>query len=215
MWLATLLWRAGILSDLRWRRLNTIAPDVCHWDLRYGIPFPGNTFDIVYHGHLFEHLPKEAGPGFIQECFRVCKPGGIIRVVVPDLEYVARSYLEALTQLDGNEERAWDQYDSAVHELFDQMVRERASGMREQKKWLSVLEAMVRGAVNRTSELYCWMYDRHSLRRLLNAAGFIDVRARSFDTGAVPFWNDLEFDQDTGRGEYTEHSLYLEGRAPK
>jgi predicted SAM-dependent methyltransferase len=32
---------------------------VIHWDLRGGVPFPGESFDAVYHSHLLEHLEYE------------------------------------------------------------------------------------------------------------------------------------------------------------
>jgi predicted SAM-dependent methyltransferase len=50
----------------------------------------------VYYSHLLEHFPKHEAQGFTQECYRVLKPRGIIRVAVPDLERIARMYLQAL-----------------------------------------------------------------------------------------------------------------------
>ena len=55
-------------------------------DLNLGIPFPDSSFDVVYHSHVLEHFPKAKARRFIAECVRVLKPGGILRVVVPDLE---------------------------------------------------------------------------------------------------------------------------------
>lgn len=58
--------------------------DVIVANLCKGIPFPDQTFDIVYHSHLLEHFSKSDAAGFVNECHRVLRPGGIIRVVVPD-----------------------------------------------------------------------------------------------------------------------------------
>jgi predicted SAM-dependent methyltransferase len=58
------------------------------YDVQNGIPFPNNTFNVVYHSHLLEHLTKENGRIFMYDCFRVLKPGGVLRVVVPDLEQI-------------------------------------------------------------------------------------------------------------------------------
>jgi 2-hydroxychromene-2-carboxylate isomerase len=41
---------------------------------------------VVYHSHVLEHLPKDAAPRFVGECYRVLAEGGILRVVVPDLD---------------------------------------------------------------------------------------------------------------------------------
>ena len=59
-------------------------------------PFQTKLLTSVYHSHLLEHLPREAALPFSQECYRVLKRGGIIRVAVPDLERIARLYLQTL-----------------------------------------------------------------------------------------------------------------------
>jgi hypothetical protein len=82
----------------------------------------------VYHSHLLEHLPKHEVLSFTQECYRVLKPGRIIRVAVPDLEQIARMYLQALQKgLQGESE--WrHHYEWMMLELYDQTVRERSGG---------------------------------------------------------------------------------------
>ena len=104
------------------------APEVIQHDLKKGIPFDDNSFDVVYHSHLLEHFPKNLAVFFIKECFRVLKPGGIIRVVVPDLENITRTYLQILEEcLQGNE-IAQKRYEWILLELFDQMVRNYSGG---------------------------------------------------------------------------------------
>ena len=50
-------------------------------DLQQGVPFRGDSFDIVVSSHVLEHLdkPQEA----VKELHRVLKPGGLIIVGVP------------------------------------------------------------------------------------------------------------------------------------
>ena len=45
------------------------------------LPFPDNSFDIVYAHHVLEHLRNLAD--VLAELHRVCKPGAIIDIVVP------------------------------------------------------------------------------------------------------------------------------------
>lgn len=81
--------------------------NVISHDLSRGIPFPENSFDVVYHSHLLEHFPRSAASVFVQACWKVLKPGGILRVVVPNLEQIAKVYLEALEKASqGSEEWA-------------------------------------------------------------------------------------------------------------
>ncbi|MDD1753945.1 MAG: methyltransferase domain-containing protein, partial [Methanotrichaceae archaeon] len=93
-----------------------------------GIPFPDNHFDVVYHSHLLEHLSKTDAPAFIEECYRVLKPDGVIRMAVPDLERIVRTYLEQLElALRGNEEASLN-YEWIMLEMYDQPVRNYSGG---------------------------------------------------------------------------------------
>jgi predicted SAM-dependent methyltransferase len=62
------------------------------WNLANKLPFESASVDAVFHEHLLEHLPLQAGAGFMRECHRVLKPGGILRVGVPDAGRLIRSY---------------------------------------------------------------------------------------------------------------------------
>lgn len=61
-------------------------------NLAYGVPLVDNCSDFVYSSHFLEHLAKDTGVFFIREVFRVLKPGGCVRIVVPDLEYAMGLY---------------------------------------------------------------------------------------------------------------------------
>jgi predicted SAM-dependent methyltransferase len=45
---------------------------------------------------VLEHLAAADAMKLIEEIFRVLKPGGMVRLVVPDLAYGARGYIDAL-----------------------------------------------------------------------------------------------------------------------
>lgn len=62
------------------------------WNLAHGIPFSDGSAEEVFHEHLFEHIPLRAGVGLMDECFRVLRPGGILRVGVPDAGELTKSY---------------------------------------------------------------------------------------------------------------------------
>lgn len=63
-----------------------------HHDLAYGIPLHDNTADFVYSSHFLEHLPRKQGEMLLKEAYRVLKPGGMLRLCVPDLEYALSLY---------------------------------------------------------------------------------------------------------------------------
>ena len=108
-------------------RLN--SPEVMPYNLLgRSLPFRSDVFDAVYHSHLLEHFPKRYAPIFLQECFRVLKPGGVIRIAVPDLERIAQLYLELLERASQGDQAAQQQYEWIMLEMFDQMVRNRSGG---------------------------------------------------------------------------------------
>jgi len=62
------------LFDARDEEVN----DLCH----AGLPFPDESIESIVSHHFMEHV----GDGFIplmDECHRILKPGGILRIIVP------------------------------------------------------------------------------------------------------------------------------------
>lgn len=113
-----------------WTNLDLIAatPEVIVADLRTGIPFADGAFQAVYHSHVLEHFSKDGASAFLAECRRVLASGGILRVVVPDLERIARLYLDCLERASKGIEGAAANYDWMMLELYDQTVREQGGG---------------------------------------------------------------------------------------
>lgn len=107
---------------------NVSGPGVIPHDLSKGLPFSDNMFEVVYHSHLLEHFPRRYAPIFMQECYRVLKPEGIIRVVVPDLEQIVRCYLSLLEKSLEGDQTSQQEYEWIMLELFDQMVRNKSGG---------------------------------------------------------------------------------------
>ena len=103
--------------------------EIVKCDLLNGLPFNDNEFDAVYHSHVLEHIPKSKSRLFISECKRVLKKNGIMRVVVPDLENIARTYLKELEACRSSPSRENEiRYDWILLEMYDQSVRNHAGG---------------------------------------------------------------------------------------
>jgi predicted SAM-dependent methyltransferase/glycosyltransferase involved in cell wall biosynthesis len=62
-------------------------------DVRKGLGYGDNTVDLVIASHFLEHITRNEGSAFIRECFRTLKPGGIIRITVPDTQRIAEEYI--------------------------------------------------------------------------------------------------------------------------
>ncbi|MBU2623837.1 MAG: methyltransferase domain-containing protein [Proteobacteria bacterium] len=75
-----------------------------HANLSYGIPSKNESVDFVYSSHFLEHLCPSEAESFLRECLRILKPGGVIRVCVPDLAYAMKMYSS------GRKQEALDKY---------------------------------------------------------------------------------------------------------
>lgn len=63
-------------------------------DLRKKFPWSNNSVDFIYSSHTLEHFSKDEGYHFLQECYRILKHKGTIRIIVPNLQEIIAQYLE-------------------------------------------------------------------------------------------------------------------------
>ena len=85
---------AGLRSMPGWLGTD-IAPRsdaVVHLDATAPFPIADDTFDYVFSEHMIEHMSWHAGRAMLEECHRVLKPGGTVRVATPDLAVLLALY---------------------------------------------------------------------------------------------------------------------------
>jgi len=61
-------------------------------DLAISLPLHDNSVDFFYSSHFFEHLFKDDAVALLKSCASALKPGGSIRISVPDLAYAISLY---------------------------------------------------------------------------------------------------------------------------
>jgi hypothetical protein len=81
------------------------------------------------------------------------------------------------------------------------------------KRWLGpdYKAVMETAAFRSQGEVHHWMYDRYSLKVLLESCGFKDVKRQSAFDSAIPHWNSFELD-GKGREVRKPDSLFMEAR---
>ena len=224
------------------------SPAVMGYDVRRPLPYPDGTFDMVYHSHVLEHLPRAAASVFLADCRRALKPGGVIRIAVPDLEQIAREYIHQLDRAAMGDGEAAARYDWIMVELLDQIGRHWSGG--EMQSFLAadplpaegyilsrigdegrgliaalrgqpgvhtppVLSDEELGRFRRSGEAHLWMYDRFSLRRLLEDAGFTGCRVVPAWESSLPGYQAYGLDVLPDGNVRKPDSLFMEARKPQ
>ncbi len=114
-----------------WTNIDFVSnsPDVIQANLLEGIPCGDEVFDFVYCSHVLEHFSYKDGYQFLLECKRVLRPGGILRIVVPNLETIVHNYIICLNKLrEKPNELDWANYNWTYLEMFDQIARNKTGG---------------------------------------------------------------------------------------
>jgi predicted SAM-dependent methyltransferase len=116
-------------------------------------PFPENSLDGIFCEHVFEHFDYNEGQQLLKQSLRALRPGGTLRIIVPDgrkiLETYCRNPKELLVHRDVETRTPMD----AVNSWFRQRYEHQ------------------------------FTYDFETLQEQLKRAGFQDVAEVSFKVG--------------------------------
>jgi SAM-dependent methyltransferase len=158
-------------------------------DILAGLPVADGTARGIYCSHVLEHLPRDDLPAALGNTYRMLAPGGVFRLVVPDLRWRVERYRVAAERTEPD--------------AADALMIACALGARTTPRTLS---AFVRDKLGRGAHL--WMYDFAALQFLLEQAGFSHVRRCERGDCADPMFAMVE---DQARFiEDGEHELAIE-----
>jgi SAM-dependent methyltransferase len=119
-------------------------------DLHEPFPFETETVDFIHSEGCLCQFDLDSGYRFLQECFRILKVGGVMRLLSPDLRRLVRLYVEAI---DNNDTHLVDLWNEGVGiPLKTNMAAE-------------VLNVGIRN-------LHNFVYDEDMLTRVLQDCGF-------------------------------------------
>ncbi len=154
-------------------------------DLRKPLPFKDNTFSAVYASHVLEHLYLVEAQQLLAECRRVTKPGGVLRIVVPDLRSMVVDYLHG----ENGDSGPFPGKISAADLLNDKLGFRKPAppGGNAVFKFYAIWKDF---------HSHKWMYDCVSLIRYLELAGLEEVSEKSFLQSEIPGIEEVE---DPGR----------------
>jgi len=138
-------------------------PDILPGDILKGLPgISESSCDGIYCSHVLEHLSYNDCKLAISNTFRLLKPGGYFRCVVPDLAGAARRYIDSLNNND--------------HRANVGFMEETLLGKEER---IRGFKQLVQLALGNREHLYMW--DDLSLTHQLAGAGFKNIRKCAFN----------------------------------
>lgn len=84
------------LDSAHWVNIDGFRDRNVHFEVDFarGLPFADASLDGVFCEHVIEHFSYEGARRLCAEIARVLKPGGVVRIIVPDAERVVRTYAE-------------------------------------------------------------------------------------------------------------------------
>ena len=169
-------------------RNGTRFPDTVEFgDIVTGLPIAERSLDGVYCSHVLEHLALHDFRIAIRNTYGMLKPGGLFRIVLPDLEYLAKRYVN-------------DPADDAALAFMKDTLLGSETRIRSLPQFFV---AWLGNASHR------WMWDFKALEAELLRAGFTGVRRAHRGDSPDPMFRRLE---DPGRWE---NALGAECRKPQ
>ncbi len=168
-----------------------------HLDLRKKKwPFASGSVDGIYGSHVFEHLTREAGEHVLRECFRVLKPGGRLRLLMPCLEDLIEQYRGLKRMKDPLAATEFAQRTLVLPDL--------PAGPWWYRMYFQLYDK------NR----HRMFYDRDSLKHYLKLSGFARVTARRHLDSRLPYLFEVER-EDRFPGAFCMEAMKPELPSPK
>ena len=139
--------------------------EIVFGDIVKGLPLKDSTVDGLFASHVLEHLSYDDGITALKNSFAMLKPGGRLRIIVPDLGFYIQKYSsEGLAATDGSETSGYQ---------FNLK-----SGLGRLTSRSTIKSRLVSSFGNSSHR---WMWDYASLSAELKACGFVDIT--KFDQG--------------------------------
>lgn len=158
----------------RMSRIPQWPADVRRVDVRKGLPFGGATVGCIYSSHTFEHFTWEESLEVAKECFRILQPGGVMRIVVPDLGALMRDYMQDASPLASH---SFLHRLSLSHNIFDLL---------------------------HPGSHHSQMFDEKSMIHLFREAGFASPAVMAFGQSRIPNIAEVELQSRKSESLYVE-----------
>jgi ubiquinone/menaquinone biosynthesis C-methylase UbiE len=162
--------RLPLIGRLSTKNNHRFPKNVEYGDIVKGLPVADSSCKAIYCSHVLEHLSLEDFRVAIRNTYIILKKDGIFRLVLPDLEYAIKNYIN----------------DSSPNAALN-FMKETSLGKKKRNRGLTAFILEWFG-----NSQHFWMWDYRSLEDELKDAGFIEIRRAKFADGSDPMFKEVE-----------------------
>ena len=141
---------------------------VVQHDATTKFPYEDNSVDFIFSEHFIEHLVLNDGVFFFSECYRILKPGGVVRTSTFDIDNL---------MINLHKDK-WDEYKMW---LYDGQFKDR-----DRIEFLNM-------AIYDGGNVHKYMYNPDEMIRLLKKAEFSTFNVPKMKESSYPELQNLEF----------------------
>ncbi len=154
--------------------------ELIYGDITRKLLSPKNEAQNIFCSHVLEHLSNDEMKNALDNIYKMLKPNGCFRLIVPNLENRVKKYIE----------------DKDANNFIENL------GM-GQKNINKNFFSKIKSIFGNTKHL--WMYDYNSLSLELKKIGFINIRNCNFGDSQIEVFSEIEeknrFIDDNGMPE--------------
>lgn len=162
--------RLPLIGKLYTKNRERFPENIEYGDIVKGLPVSPGSCAAIYCSHVLEHLALDDFRSALKNSFVMLQPGGTFRIVLPDLEYLARQYINDSSP------------DAPL--IF---MKETYLGHEKRERGLKGLLSTWLG-----NSQHLWMWDYKSMVRELEKVGFVEIRKAEFGDSSDAMFHDVE-----------------------
>jgi len=180
-------------------------PGIVLADLRRPLPWRDGEFAAVYCSHVLEHVYLDEAINLLRESFRVLRPGGVCRFVVPDLQAIIEDYVarDVVFLAPGNGSVAVNRANEFCTRM---MMRRPDSGGGFWKRLYHHFNDF---------DKHKWMWDAESLSAAMTSVGLADARPRGYLDSHIPSIAGIEVENRVRGGGLVIEAVKPGGASPE
>jgi predicted SAM-dependent methyltransferase len=170
----------GLLSSAISDKSPVFPQSALYGDILRGLPLDDASVSGIYASHVLEHLSLCDFHLALKNTYRLLKPGGLFRLIVPDLLARAKIYVSAA--------------EAKAPNAAGEFMRSTCLGTdAKPKSLLNRVKSQFGGSA------HLWMWDECSMMQELAEVGFIKIRRAQFNDSS-----DLMFRAVEDKGRFTD-----------